>query len=195
LFEPFFTTKARGKGTGLGLATVHRLVAAYGGTVHVASTLGQGTSFTVYFPRADDVDTTTEAPLDASPPAAGQTVLVVDDAEELRELVRRLLVMQGYRVLVAGDAAEALEVFKRTPSIDVLLTDVVMQGTSGPELGRQLLARQPGLKAIYMSGYSEDDIVERGVFSQGTPFLMKPFTSEALKRRIGEVLEGQSAAL
>ena len=114
---------------------------------------------------------------------ATQTVLVVEDAEGLRELARRLLERQGYTVLVAANADEALRLFEQHPSIDVLLTDVVMPGASGPELTSQLVEQRPALKVIYMSGYTEDAIVQHGVLNPGIAFLHKPFTSETLGRR------------
>jgi two-component system cell cycle sensor histidine kinase/response regulator CckA len=192
LFEPFFTTKEVGKGTGLGLATVHGIVTQSGGSVTVYSEVGRGTSFKVYFPRTDAAEIVGEAP---PPPVArlrggGQTVLVVDDAEELREVARRLLEAQDFRVLVAGNADEALRLFEGNAAIDVLLTDVVMPGASGPELTRQLVERRPALKVIYMSGYTEDTVVRHGVLGPGIAFLYKPFTSETLARKIREVLEG-----
>ncbi len=116
-------------------------------------------------------------------------MLVVEDVEELRELTTRLLERQGYKVLVASNADEALQVFDQHSSIDVILTDVVMPGASGPELTRQLVNRRPMLKVIYMSGYSEDAIVHHGVLKQGIAFLHKPFSSQTLGRKIREVLE------
>jgi len=189
LFEPFFTTKEVGKGTGLGLATVHGVIARSGGSVNVYSELGTGTSFKVYLPRADARDQV----VDAAPPAvrtdAGtSTILVVEDAEGLRELARRLLERQGYTVLIAANGDEALRLFEANPSIDVLLTDVVMPGTSGPDLSRQLIKRRPALKVIYMSGYTDEAIVKHGVLNPGIALLNKPFTSEALGRKIREVL-------
>jgi PAS domain S-box-containing protein len=190
LFEPFFTTKEVGKGTGLGLATVHGIVLRSGGTINVYSEIGRGTSFSVYLPRASPAEMDLPAASAVSGPRAGtETVLVVEDVEGLRELTRRLLVRQGYTVLVAADAEEALQLFERHPSIEVLLTDVVMPGASGPELTRQLIERQPGLKVIYMSGYMENAIVHHGVPKPGIAFLHKPFTSETLGQKIREVLE------
>ena len=190
LFEPFFTTKAVGKGTGLGLATVHGIVTRSGGTVNVYSEVGRGTSIKVYFPRAGAIAEAVEAPLEATREvSAAHTVLVVDDADGLRELTRRLLERQGYTVLVAVDAEEASRLFEENPSIDVLLTDVVMPGASGPELTRRLVAQRPGLKVIYMSGYTEDAIVHHEVLNPGIAFLHKPFTSESLGRKIREVLD------
>jgi PAS domain S-box-containing protein len=190
LFEPFFTTKEAGKGTGLGLATVHGIVARSGGSVNVYSEVGRGSSFKVYFPRADGGQPIVEAPQPVARPRAGaETVLVVEDADGLRELARRLLQRQGYTVLLAANADEALRLFEGDSPIDVLLTDVVMPGASGPELTRQLIERRPALKVIYMSGYTEDAIAQHGVLNPGIAFLHKPFTSEALSRKIREVLD------
>jgi PAS domain S-box-containing protein len=191
LFEPFFTTKEVGKGTGLGLATVHGIVTGSGGSIGVYSEVGLGTSFKVYFPRAG----AGEPGAESLPPEAGlpharmQTVLVVEDEASLRDLTKRLLELQGYTVLVAADADEALRLFEEHDSIDVLLTDVVMPGASGPELTRELIARKPALTVIYMSGYTEEAIVHHGVLAPGVAFLHKPFTSETLGRKIRDTLK------
>ena len=133
---------------------------------------------------------TVEAPAAVARPRAGtQTVLVVEDADGLRELAKRLLQRQGYRVLIAANANEALRLFGENATIDVVLTDVVMPGASGPELTRQLIEQRPGLRVIYMSGYTEDTIVQHGVLKPGIAFLNKPFTSDTLGRKIREVLE------
>jgi PAS domain S-box-containing protein len=190
LFEPFFTTKEPGKGTGLGLATVHGIVTASGGSVGVYSEVGRGTSFKVYLPRAQaGTAAALPAPQRAQVDGAGRTVLVVDDAEGLRLLMSRTLARQGFDVLLAADATEALSLVDAHP-IDVLLTDVVMPGASGPELTAQVQARRPGLKVIYMSGYTEDAIVHHGVLKPGIAFLHKPFTAQALGQKIREVLGG-----
>ena len=191
LFEPFFTTKEPGKGTGLGLATVYGIVARCGGTVGVCSEVGRGTSFKVYFPRADAVELVVNAaPATPTRPRVGtQTVLVVEDEAGLRTLTRRLLQRLGYTVLVAADANEARRLFEDHPSIDVLLTDVVMPGASGPELTRELVEQRPGLKVIYMSGYTEEAIVRHGVLKPGIAFLHKPFTSLSLGDKIREVID------
>jgi len=190
LFEPFFTTKDVGKGTGLGMATVYGIVTASGGSVGVYSEVGKGTAFNVYFPRAQAAEGLVVAP----PPvnrrrAEGQTVLLVEDADGVRELTRRLLQRLGYTVLVAANADEALRLFEQHPSIDVLLTDVVMPGASGPELTKRLLEERRALRVIYMSGYTEDAIVQHAVLKPGIAFLHKPFTSETLGQKIREVLE------
>jgi two-component system, cell cycle sensor histidine kinase and response regulator CckA len=190
LFEPFFTTKEVGRGTGLGLATVHAIVTRSGGSVNVYSEVGRGTSFKVYFPRADAAEMVAEVPsIVARPHAGDETVLVVEDADGLRELTKRLLQRQGYTVLVAENADEAFQLFEQNRSIDVVLTDVVMPGGSGPDLTSKLVERRPGLKVIYMSGYTDEAIVQHGILKPGIAFLHKPFTSEALGRKIREVLD------
>jgi PAS domain S-box-containing protein len=190
LFEPFFTTKAPGKGTGLGLATVHGIVARIGGSVTVTSEVGKGTSFMVYFPQADAAEMVVEAPAPVARPRAGtHTVLVVEDEAALRELTRRLLERQGYTVLLAANADEALQVFEQNASIDLILTDVVMPGASGPELTRQLVKQRPTVKVIYMSGYTDEVIVEHGVLEPGIAFIHKPFSSDTLGQKIREVLD------
>jgi CheY-like chemotaxis protein len=191
LFEPFFTTKDVGKGTGLGLATVHGIAKQSGGSVGVYSEPGKGTSFHVYFPVAEAAGMAVDAkPPVARRPPVEEKVLVVEDAEGLRELVRRLLQRQGYTVLVASNADEALRLFEEHPSIDLLLTDVVMPGPSGPELTTQLVGRRPALKVVYMSGYTEEAIVQHGVLRPGIAFLHKPFTSDTLVRKLRETLDG-----
>jgi CheY-like chemotaxis protein len=190
LFEPFFTTKEQGKGTGLGLATVYGIVTHSGGSLGVDSEVGRGTSFKAYFPCADASDVAPAAPtLPPRPRGGTHTVLVVEDEAALLELTRRLLERQGYRVLLAANADEALRQFEENPLIDVLLTDVVMPGASGPELMQRVIADRPGLRVIYMSGYTEEAIVRRGVLEPGIAFLHKPFSSETLGRKISEVVE------
>jgi CheY-like chemotaxis protein len=188
VFEPFFTTKD-GKGTGLGLATVHGIAARHGGSVNVYSELGRGSSFKVYFPqvaRGAILDAPTISPQSAS---GKETVLVVEDSDALRELTRRLLSTLGYTVLIAANADDAVRLFEENPAIDVLLTDVVMPGSSGPDVSRHLGKLRPGLKVIYMSGYTDEAIVQHGVLQPGIAFLHKPFTSEALGRKIREALD------
>jgi two-component system cell cycle sensor histidine kinase/response regulator CckA len=189
LFEPFFTTKELGKGTGLGLATVHGIVTRNEGSVRVYSEVGQGTSFKVYLPRAAGGPAAVEAaPAKPLPQPGTGTILVVEDAEGLRELTQRLLERLGYTVLIAADPAEALRLFESHASIDVVLTDVVMPGGSGPELIRTLLERRPSVKVIYMSGYTDEAIVHHGILNPGVAFLQKPFSSETLARKIRELL-------
>jgi CheY-like chemotaxis protein len=190
VFEPFFTTKELGKGTGLGLATVHGIVLRAGGSINVYSEIGKGTSFRIYLPSMDRFGLAAEKPKPGiEPRATGETVLVVEDADGLRDLTRRLLERQGYKVLVAANAPEAMTRCERDSSIDVMLTDVVMPGTSGPELAKRLIAQRPSLKVIYMSGYTGDAITHHGILDAGITFLHKPFTAESLGRKLREVLE------
>ena len=189
LFEPFFTTKAVGKGTGLGLATVHGIATRSGGTVTVDSVVGKGTSFSVYLPRADGAETVPVTPSAIRRPAGRRTVLVVEDNDGLRELTRRLVQRLGYTVVVAANAAEARQLVDQHASINLVLTDVVMPDFSGPELVKMLLERRPKLRVIYMSGYTDDAIVRHGVLEPGIDFLPKPFTSQTLGRKIRDVLD------
>jgi nitrogen-specific signal transduction histidine kinase/CheY-like chemotaxis protein len=189
LFEPFFTTKEQGKGTGLGLATVHGIVTGAGGVIHAYSEVGRGSTFKIYLPRLD------EQPVGGSTSAsereirgAAQLVLVVDDSEAVRRLVKRILEGLNYRVLTAANAAEAQQTFERHATVDLLVTDVVMPGASGPELTRQLLQSRPALKVIFMSGYTEEAIVRGGVLNAGVAFLGKPFTAEALGQKVKDLL-------
>jgi nitrogen-specific signal transduction histidine kinase len=189
LFEPFFTTKERGKGTGLGLATVQGIVTRSGGSVGVYSEVGKGTSLKVYFPRADAEEMPVAAPPQVRAASGVQTVLVVEDERGLRALAKRLLEREGYTVLAAANAEEAVQLFDANASIDLVLTDVIMPGASGPELTRRLLEQRAALKVIYMSGYTDDAIVQHGILKPGIAFLNKPFTSETLGRKIREVLD------
>jgi len=191
LFEPFFTTKEPGKGTGLGMPTVYSIAMRSGGTIGVYSEPGKGTAIKVYFPRADatDVSLAPTPPAPAAAPLTGtHTILVVEDEDGVRVLARKLLERQGYTVLTAANVAEALRVFDDDPSIDLLLTDVVMPGAGAPELTRRLIEKRPALKVVYMSGYTEDTIVKRGVLEPGIAFLNKPFTAQTLGQKIRDVL-------
>ena len=189
LFEPFFTTKEVGKGTGLGLATVHGIATRSGGSVNVYTELGRGTSFKVYFPQAAPVDTVVQVPVTTAPPTGTETVLLVEDADGLRELTKRLLERLGYTVVAAASTQDALRQFEEHPSIDLLLTDVVMPGGGGADLAQQLSARSHALKVLYMSGYTDDAIVQHGVLKPGIAFLQKPFTADALGRKVRDVLD------
>ncbi|HUE86462.1 MAG TPA: PAS domain S-box protein [Vicinamibacterales bacterium] len=190
LFEPFFTTKEAGKGTGLGLSSVHGIVTRSGGNVEVASVEGRGTSFKVYWPRDAGAEMVVTEPSAVARPSHGaETVLVVEDADGLRALVGKVLQRQGYTVLVAANAVEAIQLFDQNSSIAVLLADVVMPGGSGPDLTTELIKRRPTLKVVYMSGFTDEAIVHHGVLEPGIIFLHKPFTAEALGAKIREALD------
>jgi CheY-like chemotaxis protein len=196
IFEPFFTTKGPGKGTGLGLATVYGIVSQSGGAITVESRLKEGTTFTVYLPKeteAIEPPPPPEPPLEPNHSAA--RVLVVEDELIVRELVCAVLSSQGYDVLCAETGFEALRLAGESlKPIDLLVSDVMMPQMTGPEVARELLALSPRTKVLYVSGYSEEDISEDGVLSPGVNLLPKPFTAEALGRRVREVLQGHSEA-
>src|SRR5436309_2998798 len=189
-FEPFFTTKPRGKGTGLGLATVYGIVRQSGGHVDVESTPGAGTTFRIYLPRVvEAADQRVEGAV-AAPARGAETVLVVEDDAHVRLLARKVLEQAGYRVLVAAGGKEALAAAEAHEGpIDLLMTDVVMPEMSGRTLTRRLTQRHPGLKVLYMSGYSDADIAQHGVFEAGIPFIKKPFTPSLLTQKLREVLD------
>ena len=189
LFEPFYTTKEAGKGTGLGLATVHGIVKQHGGHVGLYSEVGSGSSFHVYLPRTRAAQVVPEVRAQTGQIGGTETILVVEDAEGLRQLVRRVLERQGYTVFEAANANEALAKLAQAPAVDLLLTDVIMPGASGPELTQQIVEQRPAIKVIYMSGYTEDAISHHGVLNPGVAFLHKPFTSKALGRKIRQLLD------
>ena len=193
IFEPFFTTKERGKGTGLGLATVYGIVKQSNGYIWVESSPGQGASFQIYLPLhvGQAADEQKHAP--AEKLQGSEKILLVEDSEPLKKLAQKFLEGAGFRVQSAGSGEEALEVaarFGRT--FDLLLTDVVMPGINGRALAEQLLPRQPGMRVLYMSGYTDSFIAGHGVLEQGTHLLHKPFTDEVLIRKVREVLDGSS---
>jgi PAS domain S-box-containing protein len=191
IFEPFFTTKERGKGTGLGLSTVYGIVKQSEGYVWLESEPGRGTTFRVYLPRVDaPVEASAPAPVRAASLGGDETILVVEDQEPVRRLTRKVLETQGYAVLAAADGPEALRMAERHPgTIHILVTDVVMPGMSGREVGRRLAAGRPEMRVLYLSGYADDSIVRHGVVEPGLAFLQKPFTPETLSRRVREVLD------
>jgi PAS domain S-box-containing protein len=193
IFEPFFTTKEQGKGTGLGLSTVFGIVKQSGGNIWVYSEPGHGTGFKIYLPRIAEPLTQTRrnAMAGSQPCLAGQgVVLLTEDDEAVRMLTQRTLERLGYRVLAANDGLEALELVHRREPIDILLTDTIMPGMSGPELAAEVASLRPEIKILLMSGYSESAMSGRGDFQSGTALLEKPFTMEALGRKLQELLNG-----
>lgn len=192
LFEPFFTTKEVGRGTGLGLSTVHGIVTQSGGYISVQSAVDLGTTFEILLPRAQPTTTASEQRVrPVTPPHGTETVLLVEDQAEVRTLARRVLHRQGYVVLEAQDGPEALAVADRHDgAIDLVLTDAVMPTLSGSEVVRELQARRPDVKVLFMSGYTEDEIIRRDISTGAEVLLEKPFTIDALAHAVRKVLDG-----
>ncbi len=192
-FEPFFTTKEHGKGTGLGLSTVYGIVTQSGGNIRVESEQDVGTTLRIYLPRVDEpfVPTATPPPPHAAPRGA-ETILLVEDEQEVRVMAREILEASGYRVIVAGHGEEALEVSeKHRGTIHLLVTDIVMPRMGGRLLAERLLAARPGLKVLYISGYTDDMIVRRDVQDADIAYLPKPFTPGDLKTKVRDVMDAK----
>jgi len=190
LFEPFFTTKEKGKGTGLGLATVYGIVKQTGGFIWVYTELGHGSTFKIYLPRATESPQPRWHAAPVGPADGTETVLVAEDEAAVRAVARQALSRHGYNVLEAQSAEAALDVAARhSGTIHLLLTDVVMPGMSGRDLARRLADLRPTIRTIYMSGYTEDAITRHGVLEPGLVYVQKPFSPEALARRVREVLD------
>jgi len=195
VFEPFFTTKEQGKGTGLGLSTVYGIVKQSGGYIWVYSEIGIGTSFKVYLPRVDAVADTIRPATAADPHRGHETVLLVEDEDGVRALIRQVLHRSGYTVLQAREGGEALLLCERHEGkISLLLTDVVLTQMSGTELAQRLLQIRPDMRVLYMSGYTDEAIVHHGVLNAGSAFLQKPFTNESLARKVREILDAPPPA-
>jgi CheY-like chemotaxis protein len=190
MFEPFFTTKAPGEGTGLGLSTVYGIVKQSGGGISVESEPGRGTTFGIYLPR---VDRPLDALESAQPPAEAlggtETILLVEDDADVRTLMCEVLQSHAYVVLEANDVGEALAISEHNPAtIDVLVTDVVMPRMSGLELAQRLMPARPGLKVLYISGYT-DTVGHQRMLEHSASFLQKPFTPAALAAAVRRVLD------
>ena len=191
LFDPFFTTKGIGEGTGLGLSTVHGVVTRCGGFVEVASRPGHGTTFKLYFPRATEpASAVSQPPTTRGSHPAGGTVLLVEDEQPLRRVIREVLIRDGYTVLEAVDPEAAIAICERPDqTIDLLLTDVVMPVMTGQELAWRVAAIRPELRVLFISGYTDHALAEQWTAGRGTSFLQKPFTPDALADAIREILE------
>ena len=197
IFEPFFTTKEKGKGTGLGLSTVYGIIKQSGGYVFAESEVGRGTTFKIYLPRVDDAADPHGPARDSGAATGGtETVLLVEDEESVRQLVSETLAGKGYKVLEAENGEAALQLASlHQGAIDLLITDVVMPGMSGRELSKHICASDPDTKILYLSGYTEDAILHEGVLETGAAFLQKPFSLQALVRKVKYVLHsGDSKA-
>ena len=196
LFEPVFTTKAPGKGTGLGLATAYGIVKQSGGAISVYSEPGRGTSVKIYLPSAEaKAPAEPEEPASTAPLRGTETILVVEDEARVRKLVCQVLTAHGYEVLEAVRGEQAIRsAAKYKGRIHLLLADVVMPEMSGPRAVEQIRALHPGIKVLYMSGYTDEAIVHHGILDSGQPFLQKPFLPNTLARKVREVLNTEAAA-
>jgi PAS domain S-box-containing protein len=191
VFEPFFTTKEKGKGTGLGLSTVYGIVKQSGGNIWVYSEPGKGTAFKIYLPRVDEpLEEAGEVVVQKEIAGRGETILVVEDEEKVRQLTVQILTKNGYTVLDASQGDEASHICKQHKGpIHLMVMDVVMPGMNGRELAKSLASLHPEMKVLYMSGYTDNAIVHHGILEKGLSFLQKPFTLEGLVRKVREVLD------
>jgi CheY-like chemotaxis protein len=196
IFEPFFTTKEQGKGTGLGLglAMVFGFVKQSGGHIGIHSDVGRGTTFKLYFPRVADGPLASQSAVRRMPmPRGTETVLLVEDEDVVRALGRHVLMMCGYNVLEAGNGHEAVKAADgHAGPLHLLMTDVVMPGgMGGRQVADAVVARHPGIKVLFTSGYTDDAVVKRGVLEEGTHFLQKPFTPATFAQKVRDVLDGK----
>jgi two-component system, cell cycle sensor histidine kinase and response regulator CckA len=187
LFEPFFTTKSPGAGTGLGLSTVFGVVKQSGGSIYLYSEEGRGTTFKIYLPAAAGRVEATGAG-DGAAERGTETIMLVEDDESVRDLVRIMLETKGYNVLAAAGADEAERLC--TDDVDLLLTDVVMPEVNGRVLAERLALTSPSLRILFMSGYSDEEVDRHGEISPNASFIEKPFTDRTLARKVREVLDG-----
>jgi CheY-like chemotaxis protein len=191
IFEPFFTTKEVGKGTGLGLATVYGIVKQSGGSIWVYSELGKGTTFRIYLPRVDELVSAEEDERAHRPvPMGSETILLVEDENMVRDLVREILEEYGYEVLTASNGIAGLELCRNFEGrIHLLITDVVMPHMSGRELAESISAIRPETRVLYMSGFTDDAVVRHGVLADDMCFIQKPFSPEALATKARKLLD------
>jgi CheY-like chemotaxis protein len=195
VFEPFFTTKERGKGTGLGLATVFAIARQFGGFVEVQSQPGVGSAFSFHLPRLQGATRpAATADVTVRPLVGSETVLVAEDEAQVRQFVERVLSRAGYQVRVAANGAEAIDLASSLPRLDLLFTDVVMPGMSGVQLAAHLAAARPELPVIYASGYSDESVPHGTGDGPASSYLPKPFTADKLLRQVRESLDRAATA-
>jgi PAS domain S-box-containing protein len=196
IFEPFFTTKEEGKGTGLGLATAYGIVTQSGGHISVYSEPGQGTTFKVYFPAVNAAQNAEKEAASSTHTSGGETILVVEDEENVRDMTAQALRRAGYQVLLAASGEEALEmVVTKRWQFQLLITDIVMPGLRGTEVAQKLMAMIPGLRVLYMSGYTDNAMFHQKLLGAGAAFMQKPFTLNVLEEKVAQALEDQATAL
>jgi CheY-like chemotaxis protein len=191
IFEPFFTTKELGQGTGLGMAVVHGIVKQSGGHIEVYSEIGRGSAFKVYLPQVKDASPSDESSsLVRTMPTGSETLLLVEDDDAVRAFARHVLVSCGYTLLEASDGLEAIRLAQtHEGSIHLVVTDVVMPHLDGHQLAERLAAIRPGLKMLFVSGYTNDAIIRHGIIEANVAFLQKPFTPSALARKVRTMLD------
>jgi two-component system cell cycle sensor histidine kinase/response regulator CckA len=193
IFEPFFTTKPMGKGTGLGLATVYGIVKQSGGSIQVESEVGRGTTFHIYLPASEGSTRQQQRPVVNETVAGGtETILIAEDEPDLRELARIFLEGYGYTVLEAASAEQAVQTADAFAGpIDLLLTDVIMPGMSGRQLAENIMGKRPQTRIVYMTGYTDDMVVQHKVLEPGVKLLQKPFSRDELGLKVRSTLDGK----
>jgi CheY-like chemotaxis protein len=193
LFEPFFSTKPPGKGTGLGLATVYGIVKQSEGFIWVYSEVGIGTTFKIYIPRVEQTADARASRVPGEPSGGAETILLVEDALAVRTIARQILIRSGYRVLEAenGEKAVSLVVSHEGP-IHLVVTDMVMPDMGGRALVERLAELRPTIRVVFMSGYTDDVVLQRGALRRGAHFIQKPFSPDTLARKVREALDGPS---
>ena len=191
IFQPFFTTKPKGRGTGLGLATCAVVIKHYQGAILFESKVGQGTTFSVLLPQLDPPSLNLDFNFDDEPGIGTETILIVEDDEAIRTVTAAILRSLGYQIYPLASSSEALEMFtgQNSPPFELLLSDIVMPGIGGRELADRLCASKPGLRVLFMSGYVDDPVILKAVQDAAVPFLEKPFTREALAKKVRDALD------